>query len=80
MIPARVPLMGIRRTYSGGLIGGLAPFLIVDALRKAVCKNGVREVELSWILENNRPMRHMIESLGARAYKTSRVYEKRLAR
>ena len=76
---ARVPLMGIRRTYSGGLIGGLAPFLIVDALRKAVCKNGVREVELSWILENNRPMRHMIESLGARAYKTYRVYEKRLA-
>ena len=76
---ARVPLMGIRRTYSGGLIGGLAPFLIVDALRKALCKNGVREAEMSWILEDNRPMRHMIESLGARAYKTYRVYEKRIA-
>src|SRR6187431_1444067 len=61
---ARVPLMGIRRTYSGGLIGGLAPFLIVDALRKALCENGVREAEMSWILEDNRPMRHMIESLG----------------
>ena len=76
---ARVPLMGIRRTYSGGLIGGLAPFLIVDALRKALCENGVREAEMSWILEDNRPMRHMIESLGARAYKTYRVYEKRIA-
>ena len=76
---ARVPLMGIRRTYSGGLIGGLAPFLIVDAIRKALCENGVREAEMSWILEDNRPMRHMIESLGARAYKTYRVYEKRIA-
>jgi len=76
---ARVPLMGIRRTYSGGLIGGLAPFLIVDALRKALGKNGVREVEMSWILEDNRPMRHIIESLGSRAYKTYRVYEKRIA-
>ena len=71
--------MGIRRTYSGGLIGGLAPFLIVDAMRKALRENGVREVEMSWILEDNRPMRHMIESLGARAYKTYRVYEKRIA-
>jgi hypothetical protein len=76
---ARVPLMGIRRTYSGGLIGGLAPFLIVDALRKALRENGVRDVELSWILEDNRPMRHIIESLGARSYKTYRVYEKWIA-
>jgi hypothetical protein len=76
---ARVPLMGIRRTYSGGLIGGLAPFLIVDAIRKALQANGVREVEMSWILEDNRPMRHIIESLGARSYKTYRVYEKRIA-
>jgi len=76
---ARVPLMGIRRSFSGGLVGGLAPFLIIDSLRKALQKQGVRQVELSWILEDNRPMRHMIESLGARAYKTYRVYEKRLA-
>ncbi|MEO5881695.1 MAG: dATP pyrophosphohydrolase, partial [Caldimonas sp.] len=75
---ARVPLMGIRRTYSGGLIGGLAPILIVDTLRKAMQKDGIRDVEMSWILEDNRPMRHMIESLGGRPYKTYRVYEKRL--
>ena len=27
---------------------------------------------MSWILEDNRPMRHIIESLGARAYKSYR--------
>ncbi len=75
---ARVPLMGVRRSYSGGLVGGVVPILIIEALRKAMHRNGVRDVEMSWILENNRPMRHMIESLGGRPYKTYRVYEKRL--
>jgi len=76
---ARVPLMGVRRSWSGGLIGGVVPIMIMDALRNALHRNGVRDVEMSWILEDNRPMRHIIESLGSRAYKTYRVYEKRIA-
>ena len=76
---ARVPLMGIRRSFDGGLIGGLAPLLIIDSIRKALRAKGVKQVEMSWILEDNRPMRHMIEQLGGVAYKTYRVYEKRLA-
>jgi hypothetical protein len=75
---ARVPLMGVRRSFNGGLIGGLAPLLIIDSIRKALRDKGVRQVEMSWILENNRPMRHMIEQLGGVAYKTYRVYEKPL--
>ena len=76
---ARVPLMGIRRSFNGGLVGGLAPLLIVDALRQALSAKGTYQVELSWILEDNRPMRHMIESFGGLPYKTYRVYEKSLA-
>ena len=37
---------------------------------------GIRHVELSWILEDNLAMRHMLERLGAPAYKTYRVYGK----
>jgi hypothetical protein len=73
---ARVPLMGIRRSFSRGLVGGLAPFLVIDELRKGLLAKGVRQVELSWILEDNRPMRSIIEALGADPYKTYRVYEK----
>lgn len=76
---ARVPLMGIRRSFSGSMAGGLAPFLVIDALRKGLQAKGVRQVELSWILEDNKPMRHVIEALGALPYKTYRVYDKRLA-
>lgn len=76
---ARVPLMGIRRSFSGGMMGALAPFLIIDEMRKGVMAKGVRQVELSWILEDNRAMRSVVEALEARAYKTYRVYEKNLA-
>lgn len=74
----RVPLMGVKRSI-GGFGARLVPFLIVEAMRKRALEKGMREVELSWILEDNLPMRSLIESLGARAYKTYRVYEKALA-
>lgn len=75
---ARVPLMGISRSISGELAGAIAPFLAIDTMRRGLRAKGVQKVELSWILEDNRPMRHIIESLGADPYKTYRVYEKRL--
>ncbi|MGJ7493163.1 dATP pyrophosphohydrolase [Variovorax sp. ZT4R33] len=75
---ARVPLMGISRSISGELAGAIAPFLAIDTMRQGLRAKGVRQVELSWILEDNRPMRHIIESLGAHAYKTYRVYAKTL--
>src|SRR5690606_30653558 len=76
---ARVPLMGIRREHHGGVLGGLIAFLIIDRLRRAARARGVQRVELSWILEDNRAMRRVIESLGAEPYKTYRLYHKALA-
>lgn len=76
---ARVPLMGVRRSYAGGLAGGLVPFLIMDSMRTRAVERAFKQIELSWILEDNLPMRRILESLGASAYKTYRVYEKRLA-
>ena len=76
---ARVPLMGIRREYQGGVLGGLIAFLIIDRLRAGARARGVERIELSWILEDNWPMRRVIESLGAVPYKTYRLYEKALA-
>jgi hypothetical protein len=75
---ARVPLLGVRRSFSAGLSGGLAPFLIIDSMHKGAREKGIQRIELSWILEDNRPMRRIIEELGAVAYKTYRVYEKNL--
>lgn len=75
---ARVPFMGVRRSHSGGLLGGLIAFLLIDRMRQAALLGGVEKIELSWILEDNHAMRRVIESLGASPYKTYRVYEKAL--
>jgi len=75
---ARVPLMGVRRSAAHGLMGGLVPYLLIDAVRTQAIQIGYRHVELSWILEDNRSMRAVIESLGAVAYKTYRIYGKPL--
>lgn len=75
----RVPLMGVRRQYSTGFSNALLPFLIINAMREQALLKGFETVELSWILEDNLPMRRICEQMGATAYKTYRLYGKALA-
>jgi hypothetical protein len=75
---SRVPLMGVRRSLSGTLLGSTIPLQMIGALRPGAADFGFASIELSWILEDNLPMRHILERLGARAYKTYRVYGKML--
>lgn len=74
----RVPLMGVRRRYQKSLLGAAMMMGMFDRVRAAAYARGVREAELSWVLEENRPMRHVAEHMGARAYKRYRIYEKTL--
>ncbi|HXV01402.1 MAG TPA: dATP pyrophosphohydrolase [Caulobacteraceae bacterium] len=74
----RVPLMGIKRKFSRDPRGAFAPFLILDCFRREAVKLGITEAEYSWILEDNVPMRHILEGFGARIYKTYRIYGKSL--
>jgi GNAT superfamily N-acetyltransferase/translation elongation factor EF-1beta len=75
---ARVPLMGVRRQLGAGLLGRVLPLFLVEAMRKEAIALGIKRIEMSWVLEDNLPMRHLAESFGARVYKTYRVYEKEL--
>jgi len=75
---ARVPLMGVRRRFQRTRIGPALAFLVIAACRTPTRQRGVGEVELSWILEDNAGMRSIIESIGGRAYKRYRVYERQL--
>lgn len=75
---ARVPLTGVKRAFAGTLAGMALPFIVIDALRAAGMRLGYRSVELSWILEDNQPMRRIAEALGARQYKTYRLFDKAL--
>lgn len=75
----RVPLMGVRRDLADTMLGKLLPMMLIYALEGPARARGIDAVELSWLLEDNWPMRRMIEGLGATVSKTYRVYEKALA-
>jgi hypothetical protein len=74
----RLPLMGIRRSAYSSVRGAMLPFLIIDNLRREALKLGITKVEMSWILEDNLPMRRIIEAVGGERYKTYRLYGKAL--
>lgn len=75
----RVPLMGVRRRHHHTRFGPGLAFQVIDAARRAAMEAGMREVELSWILDDNMGMRNIIESIGGRVSKRYRMYEKDLA-
>jgi len=74
----RMPLMGVRKKYQGGMTGAALAFSVIDAVREVQKQAGVEMAELSWILEDNLPVRRVIEQFGGVAYKTYRVYERAL--
>ncbi len=75
---ARIPLMGVRCRYHDNLLGAALAFMMIASTLEPGRKLGIKEVELSWILEDNMRMRNIIESIGGRVYKTYRIYNKKL--
>ena len=74
----RMPLMGVRKQFQGTLTGSSLALSVIETIRRYHIARGTKSGELSWILEDNQPMRHIIETLGAKPYKTYRIYEKTL--
>jgi len=75
---ARIPLMGVRCRFHDSLMGAALAFGVISSIQQHGIKRGIKEVELSWILEDNMRMRTIIESIGGRVYKTYRIYSKQL--
>ncbi len=75
---ARVPLMGVRKQYQQGLTGSGISLALTAAIKDALLARGVTEVEMGWILEENKSMRTIIESIGGVVAKRYRIYEKSL--
>jgi hypothetical protein len=60
------------------LTGTSLALAVIQTVRGYHTTRGTCSGELSWVLEDNLPMRHIIEALGAVPYKTYRIYEKAL--
>jgi hypothetical protein len=75
---ARVPLMGVRKKFQKSLLGAALAVMIIEAIHAQGLRRGVQQVEFSWILEDNMAVRNIVENLGAKVYKTYRIYSKTL--
>lgn len=75
----RVPLVGIRKEVQGTLKGAAALLGVVSAIRDYHVGRGARRGELSWLLEDNAPIRDVVETMGGQAYKTYRIFERDIA-
>ncbi|HSF95861.1 MAG TPA: N-acetyltransferase [Thermohalobaculum sp.] len=75
----RVPLMGTTRAQAATMLGKMLPLKLIYALQpRARQHHDLRELELSWLLEDNWSVRKVVENVGGKHVKTYRVYEKRL--
>ena len=76
---ARLMMLGIKEEMRNvRKYAGLSHALYVEVATRGA-KLGYEWGELSWTLEDNRPINLGIKSMGARIYKTYRVYEKAVA-
>ncbi len=74
----RMPLMGVRKAYQNGPLGAALALSVIAEIKRVHTPRGTRGAELSWVLEDNRRVRTIIELCGGRPYKTYRIYEKEL--
>ncbi len=74
----RVPLMGVRQRFQNSPQGIALAFLMIKAVKEALFRRGILEVEMSWILDDNKGMRHILEVIGSDLYKRYRIYGKQL--
>ncbi|KSB91232.1 dATP pyrophosphohydrolase [Caulobacter vibrioides] len=75
---ARIPLMGVKRKFAESIRGRMLPFQMMHAGRTSALALGYERFEISWVLEENMPMRRIAEAIGSQVYKTYRIYEKAL--
>jgi len=67
----RVMLLGVKREYRAR---GIETLMLLRSFRWAL-ERGFTNLELSWVLEDNRPMQRYLDVLGAWVYKRYRLYE-----
>lgn len=75
----RVPLMGVLREHQRSRQGAMMAFMLIEHIRRYTHGTyGATRAELSWILDDNLPMRNILETIGCTVYKTYRVFSRSL--
>jgi GNAT superfamily N-acetyltransferase len=70
----RVVVLGVKERFRNR---GIEAAMLAEGL-KTGARVGFKDCEASWVLEENEKVRRVIELFGGTAYKTYRLYERRL--
>jgi len=68
----------VRQKYQKTIFGPTMAFMLIDSLVAPGLAKGGERVEMSWILESNKPIRNIIEKFGSNITKRYRMYGKEL--
>ena len=68
----RIMALGIKQEFR---TGSILPLFMNEAQRRAIAY-GSTGAEASWVLEENQPMRQVIETYGGRVYRRWRIYDR----
>jgi hypothetical protein len=71
--------MGIRRKWQNSQVGAILALSIMKQATAGHLAHDIAHGEMSWILDSNERMKHIIALLGGTAYKRYRIYEKALS-
>lgn len=74
----RILLMGVRKAFQETALGAALAYRVIGDIREAVIDHGMKELELSWILEDNFGVQSIIQNCGGREYKRYRIFGKQL--
>ena len=76
----RVPLMGVVQRLQSSRVASQLAFMMIEYIRRdAMPKYSARRAEIGWILEDNKGMRAIAETIESRINRVYRIYEKPLA-
>jgi GNAT superfamily N-acetyltransferase len=71
----RLAIMGVAKGYHNQ---GVDALMVYETYKRGSAV-GYRGAEISWVIEDNFPMRNLLDNWGAEHYRTYRVYTKPLA-
>jgi hypothetical protein len=74
----RMPLMGVRQKYQKTIFGPTMAFMLIESVIMPGMSRKGETVEMSWILDSNKPTINIIEKFGGKVTKRYRMYEKDL--
>ena len=75
----RILLMGVRKAFQGTALGAALAYRVIGDTRQEVVDLGMKELELSWILEDNIGVQSIIKDCGGREYKRYRIFSRQLS-